>query len=205
MAWPGDGKAVAASGHGYMRASDADREQVVDTLKAAFVQDRLTKDEFDARVARTLASRTYADLAGATAGIPAGPPRAQPPGKTPRRRLSGAARWGISGVITPAVATVGFVLAATPGDGPLAAVAFVIAFVYFVFWLSVGADMLWQWYSMALPTARMCVRCAHTAASHRTPRSCTVRLGSVTTWRRCSCAGYVPPGLSPKIADQRLL
>jgi len=206
MAWPGDGRAVAASGGGYMLASHADRERVVDTLKAAFVQGRLTKDDFDARVARTLTSRTYADLATVTAGIPAAPPRAQPPlsRSTPRQRVSGAVRWSISGLVTPVVATAGFVLAAAPGEGRLAAIAFVIAFVYFVFWLSAGADMLWEWYSMALPTARMCVRCAHTAASHRTPRSCGVRQGSVTMWRRCTCAGYVPPGLSPKIADQRL-
>ena len=37
-------------------------------LKAAFVQGRLTKDELDARVGQTFASRTYADLAALTAG-----------------------------------------------------------------------------------------------------------------------------------------
>jgi Domain of unknown function (DUF1707) len=206
MAWPGEARAVAASGCGHMLASHADRERVLDTLAAAFAAGRLTKDDFDARVARTLASRTYADLATVTTGIPAGPPGAQPPLSRPgsRRRVNGAVRWGISGLITPTVAAAGFVLAAAPGDGRLAAVAFVIAFVYFVSWLSAGADMLWQWYSMALPTARMCVRCAHTAASHRTPGSCGVPRGSVTMWRRCTCAGYVPPGLSPRIADQRL-
>jgi len=67
MAWPGD-----AAGHGHMRASHADRERVVDTLKAAFAQGRLTKDDFDARIGQTLASRTYAELATVTAGIPPG-------------------------------------------------------------------------------------------------------------------------------------
>jgi hypothetical protein len=42
MTGPGDEKAAAARGH--LRASHADREQVVGTLKAAFVQGRLTKD-----------------------------------------------------------------------------------------------------------------------------------------------------------------
>jgi len=204
MAWPGDQEAVAAAG-GYMRASDADRERVADTLKAAFVQGRLTKDEFDARIGQTLASRTYADLATVTAGIPPGRPQTQPPRKAPRRRVSNAARWGISGIITPAIVAAAFALTSTPGDGQYGAVAFVIAFVYFVFWLSAGVDMLWEWYCMALPTARICVRCAHTAASHRRPRSCAVRRGSPKLWRRCSCVGYVPPGLSPRIADQRLL
>ena len=67
-------------GHGGLRASDADRDQAVDALKAAFVQGRLAKAEFDARVGRALASRTYAELRAGTAGIPAPPTTAQPPG-----------------------------------------------------------------------------------------------------------------------------
>ena len=63
-----------------MRASHADREQVVDMLKVAFVQGRLAKDEFDLRVGQVLASRTYADLGALTADIPAGPVRAPSPG-----------------------------------------------------------------------------------------------------------------------------
>jgi Domain of unknown function (DUF1707) len=55
-----------------MRASHADRDQVIGTLKAAFVQGRLDKDEFDHRVTRTFASRTYADLSAVTADLPAG-------------------------------------------------------------------------------------------------------------------------------------
>jgi hypothetical protein len=55
-----------------MRASDADRELVIDTLKTAFVQGRLTKDELCARVGQALASRTYGDLAVVTVGLPAG-------------------------------------------------------------------------------------------------------------------------------------
>ena len=43
-----------AAGDGRLRASDADREQVVDTLKAAFVQGRLTQNELDARVGQAL-------------------------------------------------------------------------------------------------------------------------------------------------------
>jgi Domain of unknown function (DUF1707) len=35
---------------GRLRASDADREQAISVLKAAFAQGRLTKGEFDARV-----------------------------------------------------------------------------------------------------------------------------------------------------------
>ena len=57
-------------GRGGMRASDADREQAIDLLKTAFVRDRLARAEFEARVGQALASRTYAELAAATGGIP---------------------------------------------------------------------------------------------------------------------------------------
>jgi Domain of unknown function (DUF1707) len=67
---PAGGRA-AASEHGRLRASHADREYVVAVLKAAFVQGRLTKDEFDARVGQTFASRTYAELDTLTADVPA--------------------------------------------------------------------------------------------------------------------------------------
>lgn len=48
-------------------------------LKAAFVQGRLTTDEFDARVGQALASWTHGDLAAVTVGIPAGVAGGQPP------------------------------------------------------------------------------------------------------------------------------
>ena len=51
-----------AGGHGRMRASHADREQVVEQLKVAFVQGRLDGDELDGRVGQALTARTYADL-----------------------------------------------------------------------------------------------------------------------------------------------
>ena len=205
MARPGYEKAAAQDGCGYLGASDADREQMIDVLKAAFVQDRLTKDEFDERIGQALASRTYAELAAVTGDIPAGLAGAWPPRRPPRRQVSNAVRWGTSGLLTPVIVAAAFASASLRGDGRYEAVAFVIAFVYFVCWLSVGADMLWQWHCASLPGARMCVRCAHTAASHRARASCTVRPGSLALWRRCPCAGYVPPGLSPEAADLDLL
>jgi DUF1707 SHOCT-like domain len=66
---------------GSLRASHADREHVLEVLKAAFVQGRLNKDELDTRVGQTLASRTYAELAMVTADIPRGPMGTQPPRK----------------------------------------------------------------------------------------------------------------------------
>ena len=79
MARRGNEMAAQAADRGRLRASHADREQVIGTLKAAFVQGLLDKDEFDLRVGQTLASRTYADLAAVTGDIPAGLSLAQPP------------------------------------------------------------------------------------------------------------------------------
>jgi hypothetical protein len=196
----GQGEEIAAAEgreRGGLRASDADREQVIGALKAAFVQGRLTRDELGARADQVYASRTYAELAAVIADLPA----ARPPSQPPRRQVSNAARWGTSGLFTPALLAVAFALAPLRGDGGYEAAGFVIALVYFVFWLSVGADMLWQWHCACLPTATLCVRCGHTAASHRARASCSVRPGPVTLWGRCACAGYVPPGLAPQAAD----
>ncbi len=67
-AGPGD-QMAAAEGRGHIRASDADREQVIDVLKDAFVRGRLTKDELSVRAGRVLVSRTYAELTDITADI----------------------------------------------------------------------------------------------------------------------------------------
>ncbi len=77
-AGPGDQGAADAAARGYLRASHADREHVINVLKAAFVQGRLTKDELHARVDQTFASRTHAELAAVTADLPAGLARPEP-------------------------------------------------------------------------------------------------------------------------------
>src|SRR5215471_9742913 len=81
-------------------ASHADRERVIAALRAAFVQGRLTKDEFDSRVGRALVSRTHAELAALTADIPAGltgpaardalQPDARPRHRRRARRIAGS-------------------------------------------------------------------------------------------------------------------
>jgi GntR family transcriptional regulator len=82
-AGPGDDRAAGTEGRSRPRASYADREHAIETLKAAFVQGRLTKDEFDARVGQVFVSRTYAELAAVTADLPAGLVAAQPPRASP--------------------------------------------------------------------------------------------------------------------------
>jgi Domain of unknown function (DUF1707) len=77
MVSPGDETAGAES-QARLRASAADREQVIEVLKVAFVQDRITKDELDQRIGKVLASRTYDDLDILTADIPGALIRARP-------------------------------------------------------------------------------------------------------------------------------
>ncbi len=95
MPEPGDERTAAVAGRGRQRVSRTDRERVIELLKVAFVQDRLTQDELDTRVGLALASRTHADLADLTADIPAESPAAEPaaePAVTPARTLARAAR-----------------------------------------------------------------------------------------------------------------
>ena len=83
----------AAAGGDRLRAGHADREQVIDTLKTAFVHGRLTRDELGARVGQTLAARTYADLAALTADIPPAPAAQPRPGRRARPARHAAGRW----------------------------------------------------------------------------------------------------------------
>jgi hypothetical protein len=76
---PGDEVAAAAGDFGSLRASHADRERAIDTVKAAFAQGQLSMSQLDARVGRALTARTYAELAAVTAGIPARSNLARPP------------------------------------------------------------------------------------------------------------------------------
>jgi hypothetical protein len=62
-----------------MRASHADRERVIDTVKAAFARGQLTAGELDARVGQALTARTYAELTAVTLSIPAASDLARPP------------------------------------------------------------------------------------------------------------------------------
>jgi len=114
---------------GQLRTSHADREQAIDVLKAAFVQGRLTKDEFDLRVGRVFASRTYADLGALTADIPGWVTSDQPPAedvREPGRVLSfkTAARVGAVGA-GPGTASAAVVMMQSSGVPAVAGVLLV--------------------------------------------------------------------------------
>ena len=121
--------AAAPDGHRYarLRASRADREQAIDTLKAAYVQGRLTKDELDERVGRALVPLTYAELAALTGDLPDGltavrRPRGAGQGMT-RLQESNAAK---AGVFAALVAGVVVVAAIGNGSNPLHVLAAVL-------------------------------------------------------------------------------
>lgn len=88
MAGPQD---PAAAGRSRLRVGHADREQVIDALKGAFTQGRVTRDELDERTGQALAARTYAELDVITADIP-GAPRLDGPPSSP----APARRWPLA-------------------------------------------------------------------------------------------------------------
>jgi hypothetical protein len=95
---------MAAAGRDHFRASHADREHVIDTLKAAFVQGRLTKDEFDQRVGQALDSKTHAELASLSADLPTGPIRPlSQPGRAQGWSLGDGKvlKWAIASALSP--------------------------------------------------------------------------------------------------------
>jgi hypothetical protein len=110
----------AAAGSDRLRAGHADREQVIETLKDAFVYGRLTRDELDARAIRALAARTCADLAALTADIPAGPVAAGParPAAPVRRQPLAKAAAGSGSCLIIAVAAVRVAFIVDPGARP---------------------------------------------------------------------------------------
>jgi hypothetical protein len=56
-----------------IRASDADREVVVATLREAYTAGRLTLEEFDERMAAAYASKSWGDLRQLTIDLPSQP------------------------------------------------------------------------------------------------------------------------------------
>ncbi len=117
----GDGRArrrESSECGGRLRASHADRDTVIGTLTAAFVQGRLTRDELDLRVGQTFAARTYGELAALTADLPAGLTGARSPGRAARAR----ARRPVRAAKAAAGAGLGLALLAAavfsgPGNG----------------------------------------------------------------------------------------
>ena len=147
MAEPPD-PAPAAAGRGHLRASHADREQVIDILKAAFVRGMLTKDEFDLRVGQAFASRTGGELAAFVADLPAGLTTAQPPGPARAQGQARVLRFGaVIAVATMLYAAVWPLALVLPRNGegePQAAIRLLVmtTFAYLMIPVLAGLELL---------------------------------------------------------------
>jgi Domain of unknown function (DUF1707) len=151
MAQPPD-QTPAAAGHGDLRASHADREQVIGVLKAAFVQGRLTKDELDARVGQAFAGRTYGQLAAVTIDLPPGLATGPQPSQPARARTRPPVSKVIAGaalVIPPPAMVAAAVITGSdvPGQSDvLGNVAAVTVLVFFMAWIAAGLQLMVHWH-----------------------------------------------------------
>ncbi len=134
-----------------MRAASADRERAVDVLKAGFTEGRLTQDEYNDRMGRAYAARTYGELAALTADLPAGvvspmwpvQPVYQPPMSTNSlaraSMILGVAEFFSMGLTAVPAVICGHIakremrLSGQRGDG-LATTGLVLGYMAIIFW-----------------------------------------------------------------------
>ena len=119
-----------------IRASDQDRDSVVDVLRDAYTDGRLTLDEFEERMSSAYSAKTWTELRELTADLPvepplgadlnyqpqAAPPRAVPPAHGPHQ----AGRDHPLGRLLPVV-FVWILISAAAGSADLATV---LSFVF---------------------------------------------------------------------------
>ena len=124
---PADGRAARP---GRMRASHADREQVISALKTAFVQGRLAQEELDTRVGQALVARTHAELAVLTDDIPAGlaaPAATGPVNTGPARPVLGVRSGACVTTLAAMLAAVLWSAAVSAGSAAAGAAALAIS------------------------------------------------------------------------------
>ena len=148
MPMPGDHIGADAVARGGLRASHAHREQVIEALKTAFVQGRLTKDELGTRVGQAFTSQTYAELTEVTADLPAGLMGAQPPRQLARTRPRLSMNAAISaGAFAMLAALAGMTAAVLSGS--VTAVVSAAASIAIIGALAFGAIMAVSWHGRA--------------------------------------------------------
>jgi hypothetical protein len=116
--------------HHSMRASDADRDGVVDRLREAAGEGRLEPDELEQRVDGALRARTYGDLAELLADLPAD---GRMPSPRARWRTDPLARSALFGAGLLVAVIVAFAVVVVVAMLVLAAAAAWVALV--LFWL----------------------------------------------------------------------
>ena len=159
------------SRHGALRASDADRDQIIDRLHRAATGGRIASEELEHRVNAALRARTYAELDATVADLP-GPRAVSRRAAGPdRHRRTGS--WVLSVVRThpillllaiPALAvTMAMLIAATVVWAVLMAVVLIIGGRHH------GPPPPWA-YRRAVRRYRGSIRAARSLGSARDPR-----------------------------------
>jgi hypothetical protein len=91
----GNGNPAVAGEQGKIRAADADRDRVAGILGTAYSEGRLSRDEYEARLASALSAQTYADLDELLTDLPVrvatAAPGAESATVTPASRINGLA------------------------------------------------------------------------------------------------------------------
>jgi hypothetical protein len=80
-------------GRDEMRAGDADRQAVAEKLRVALDEGRLDLSEYDERLQRAYAAKTYGDLSGLLTDLPVTPPPATAPMLAPTNQEHATAEW----------------------------------------------------------------------------------------------------------------
>ncbi len=84
-----------------MKAADSDRDAVVSDLSEHFQAGRLTAEEFDERMGRALAARTWGELRNLLADLPVTRPGSQAP--RPRRSPERSVRAPLAALVCIAI------------------------------------------------------------------------------------------------------
>ena len=128
---PGPGTPPGRGPSPAIRASDADRDQVLAQLSAHYQDGRLTSAEFDDRSSQALRARTMGDLAGLLTDLPSAPADEPGPagttgsGQAPAGRLDfGVGKAGAVLAVLAAVAVVA--LLSHSGHGPAGGWGFIV-------------------------------------------------------------------------------
>jgi hypothetical protein len=122
---------VGMDQRGDLRASDADRQRVADQLRRALDEGRLDLHEYDERLQRAYASKTYAELGSLLTDLPGavGPERSRLAATSPPRATSAPvgqipvgtrawllARWGVYLKVVAVVSAIWLVTSVAFGE-----------------------------------------------------------------------------------------
>ncbi len=140
---------------GGIRASDSDRERVVEILRGGYTEGRLSLDEFDERTTAAYAAKTWSQLRELTSDLPVEVNLRRPPRSTVGPQVGAAAQPG-PGAPPP-------LPAGRPGFFPV--LPFVILFIVLAGSLHAAAFAVLP----AIVILMVCLRAGRRGRGHRPP------------------------------------